>query len=319
MLYRIGSSLAAADESLRRHDRYLERLETEPISRAAFRALVDADDPQLELTFAARSATAGDVDAERRRIAAIRRTIATLPDPKVLDLAALLRARRGRTVVFTAAEATARAIAGQLRWRRVALVTGRGARIASGSISVSAALDAFAPLARGARVAEANRADILVATDLASEGLDLQDADTVVHFDIPWTPQRLMQRLGRVARLGCSHTRVHVIWYPPPDELQLPSRLSRKERALGTVLDSRRLVCEPRTDDRRLLVRGVLRAARIASRDRNVTLIAALDLALAELRAGLRVGGERELRDLLREEVTTSEVRRWLDRWGVEG
>ena len=60
---------------------------------------------------------------------------------------------------------------------------------------------------------------LLIATDLASEGLDLQDADAIVHFDLPWTPLRLSQRLGRVARLGSLHERVRVWWFVPPSLL----------------------------------------------------------------------------------------------------
>ena len=44
--------------------------------------------------------------------------------------------------------------------------------------------------------------DLLIATDLLSEGLNLQDASVVVHLDLPWTAARLTQRIGRVWRVG---------------------------------------------------------------------------------------------------------------------
>ena len=40
--------------------------------------------------------------------------------------------------------------------------------------------------------------DVLIATDLLSEGLNLQDAARVVHYDLPWSPARLAQRVGRM-------------------------------------------------------------------------------------------------------------------------
>src|SRR5690606_31021582 len=48
----------------------------------------------------------------------------------------------------------------------------------------------------------ANPVDVLIATDCLSEGQNLQDADTVVNYDIHWNPVRIIQRMGRIDRLG---------------------------------------------------------------------------------------------------------------------
>jgi hypothetical protein len=58
--------------------------------------------------------------------------------------------------------------------------------------------------------------DLLLTTDLLSEGVNLQDAEVVVHLDIPWTLARMEQRVGRVARMGSRHGRVHVHVLHPP-------------------------------------------------------------------------------------------------------
>jgi len=86
----------------------------------------------------------------------------------------------------------------------------------------------------------------LIATDLASEGLDLQDADAVVHYDLPWTPLRLEQRVGRIARLGSEHGRADVCWFAPTesieDRLQLEIRIATKvgrQLQLGVAETSR--------------------------------------------------------------------------------
>src|SRR5262249_2798965 len=145
-------------------------------------------------------------------------------------LIAVLSARRDRkTIVFTSATETATALAAQLGWRRIAVVTGRGARIASGSIPIDEALGLFAPEARHAGlVAPALALSGLIATDLVSEGLDLQDADAIVHYDLPWTALRLAQRLGRIARLGSRHPEVEVWWFAPAPQLDQHLRLSSR-------------------------------------------------------------------------------------------
>jgi hypothetical protein len=142
---------------------------------------------------------------------------------------------------------TALELAQRLGWQSLAVATGRGARIASGRISVSDVLGLFAPTARNAPAPpRCAQVEILIATDFVSEGLDLQDADGVVHYDLPWTPLRLQQRLGRIARLGSQHRNVRVWWFCPPTvlerRLRLRSRIAVKvahQRELGVTVTSR--------------------------------------------------------------------------------
>jgi|GEM_PF-1872613 len=54
---------------------------------------------------------------------------------------------------------------------------------------------------------------ILVCTDAASEGLDLQTCDTLINFDIPWNPMRIEQRIGRIDRIGQSSPKVSIYTY----------------------------------------------------------------------------------------------------------
>lgn len=51
--------------------------------------------------------------------------------------------------------------------------------------------------------------DLLIATDVMSEGLNLQDCDRVINYDLHWNPVRLIQRFGRIDRIGSHHD---VIW-----------------------------------------------------------------------------------------------------------
>jgi len=66
------------------------------------------------------------------------------------------------------------------------------------------------------KTSSADRIDLLLSTDLLSEGVNLQDAEVVVHLDIPWTAARLEQRVGRLARMGSKHSTVTVYLIRPP-------------------------------------------------------------------------------------------------------
>lgn len=59
----------------------------------------------------------------------------------------------------------------------------------------------------------AGEIDILLCTDAAAEGLNLQSANLLINFDLPWNPMLLEQRIGRIDRIGQHHTRIHVVNY----------------------------------------------------------------------------------------------------------
>src|SRR5439155_821139 len=96
-------------------------------------------------------------------------------------------------------------------------------------------LRAFAPRARGAPLPRlALETDVLIATDILSEGLNLQDAVRVIHYDLPWSPARLAQRVGRIDRAGSPHERIETVTFLPPpslaDALAMERRLVTKRR-----------------------------------------------------------------------------------------
>src|SRR3546814_1216850 len=60
--------------------------------------------------------------------------------------------------------------------------------------------------------------DLLIATDCISEGQNLQDADLLINFDIHWNPVRLLQRFGRIDRIGSLNDRIQMVnFWPTPD------------------------------------------------------------------------------------------------------
>jgi hypothetical protein len=121
-------------------------------------------------------------------------------------------------------------------------LTANGARIASGRVSRDVVLAQFTPNGAGRRDAgRADRVDLLITTDLLSEGLNLQRASVVVHLDLPWNPARLDQRVGRARRLGSRHEAVTVYVVAPPAaadrllrvEERLRAKLSVAQRTVG--------------------------------------------------------------------------------------
>lgn len=61
--------------------------------------------------------------------------------------------------------------------------------------------------------------DVLIATDCISEGQNLQDCDTLINYDIHWNPVRIIQRFGRIDRIGSKNAVIQLINYWPDMEL----------------------------------------------------------------------------------------------------
>ncbi len=76
-----------------------------------------------------------------------------------------------------------------------------------------------------------------MSTDVLSEGQNLQDADTVINYDLPWNPVRLVQRIGRIDRLKSPHVNIYLYNFFPEDALEsilrILERLYRKLEAIN--------------------------------------------------------------------------------------
>ncbi len=113
------------------------------------------------------------------------------------------------TVCFTRHRATAALLRTALG-EGTAWVTGDAAGIGPHPLPRDAVLAAFGP-GRAQWSIRRRLPTILVATDVAAEGLDLQSAGRLVHVDLPWTAMRVAQREGRLLRLGQLHQRIDII------------------------------------------------------------------------------------------------------------
>lgn len=95
----------------------------------------------------------------------------------------------------------------------------------------------FAPQTAGPRNAAGeptakDEFDILFTTDVLAEGMNLQQAGQMINFDLPWNPMRIVQRHGRVDRIGSKHDYVHLGLFFPAERLdallELEARLEAK-------------------------------------------------------------------------------------------
>lgn len=104
-------------------------------------------------------------------------------------------------------------------------------------------LTCFSPISKGRDVlmpGSTTDIDILIATDCISEGQNLQDCDYLVNYDIHWNPVRIIQRFGRIDRIGSRNQRIQLVNFWPDltldDYINLKSRVETRMKI--TVMTS---------------------------------------------------------------------------------
>ncbi|MBI2899296.1 MAG: helicase [Planctomycetes bacterium] len=99
---------------------------------------------------------------------------------------------------------------------RVASAAGQGARQ---GVSREDAVFGFVPESSEAPPGTEDRYDILIATDVLAEGLNLQQCRNIINYDLPWNPMRLVQRHGRIDRIGSKYEDVFIRCFFPTTQL----------------------------------------------------------------------------------------------------
>jgi superfamily II DNA or RNA helicase len=184
------------------------------------------------------------VRADRDQLAAIREQLASLDaadDPKLAALLDVLETSPAEKIaVFSTFGATVRYLDEHLP----TVVGGRERVVVIGNETTpdqrTGALGRFAPntVVRPGYEPPDGEIDLLISTDVLSEGQNLQQAQAVVSYDMPWNPQRVVQRNGRVIRLVSPHDEVLLTtMLPDPGELErllgLEARIQSKIVAAG--------------------------------------------------------------------------------------
>ncbi|WP_199897867.1 C-terminal helicase domain-containing protein [Acetobacter papayae] len=81
---------------------------------------------------------------------------------------------------------------------------------------------------------ETNEIDILIGTDCISEGQNLQDCDYLINYDIHWNPVRIIQRFGRIDRIGSPNSQIQLVNYWP--DISLDDYINLKERVENRMM-----------------------------------------------------------------------------------
>jgi hypothetical protein len=265
----VQRQLKDVENTLARIESHAEALEEIDI------ADVDIDDPAFEALLVGRKVKVllGDVDLirwkqdlleDRNRLATLLAAARQVDGARDAKLAALrdMIARKcaqpinthdgkanRKIIVFTAFSDTAHYLYAQLAlWARDTL--GMHSAVVTGSAGIQTTmpglskhmgnvLSAFAPRAkeRPQDLAGEGEIDLLIATDCISEGQNLQDCDWLINYDIHWNPVRIIQRFGRIDRIGSPNQRIQLVNFWPNMELEEYINLEQRVSGRMVLLD----------------------------------------------------------------------------------
>ena len=129
-----------------------------------------------------------------------------------------------KVLIFTQYSDTANYIYRQLRKRGFKKID----RATGGSKNPTAIVEHFSPVSNKADISSESETRILVATDVLSEGQNLQDAHVIVNYDLPWAIIRLIQRAGRVDRIDQSSEQIFCYSFFPAEGVEKIIRLRKR-------------------------------------------------------------------------------------------
>lgn len=229
---------------------------------------VDIDDPAFESLLVGRKVKVllTDVDLlrwrhdlieDRNRLAALyaaAKQVDAARDAKLTALREVIthkcqhptNAGNKKIIIFTAFADTAAYLYEQLSvWAKAdlgiesALVTGSGRNQTSLPHlrkDLASILTAFSPRSkeRPADLAHEGELDLLIATDCISEGQNLQDCDWLINYDIHWNPVRIIQRFGRIDRIGSPNERIQLVNFWP--NMELDEYINLEQRVSGRMV-----------------------------------------------------------------------------------
>ena len=158
-------------------------------------------------------------------------------DPKISKLKEIIRENKtNKILIFTQYVDTLKYL-----YHHIKDIYNLNVDCVSGDKEIGSGLDRtkkiqlFAPKANQYELSMEKEIDILLSTDALSEGVNLQDANWVINYDLPWNPMKIVQRIGRVDRIG-SEQRTHVRNIFPDEELNaLLDLLDKLQTRIKTI------------------------------------------------------------------------------------
>ena len=201
----------------------------------------ELEDDRVQLTKLATVASSVTPERDRKLVALKEMIAAKVRSP--------INAENRKVIVFTAFADTAAYLYEQLSgWAKgelgveSALVTGTGANrttFVGLRTDIHTLLTNFSPRSkeRAAAADAPGEIDLLFATDCISEGQNLQDCDWLVNYDIHWNPVRIIQRFGRIDRIGSLNGSIQLVNFWPNMELDEYINLEARVSGRMVLLD----------------------------------------------------------------------------------
>jgi hypothetical protein len=261
----VGRQLHDVEATLARIEAHAEEVEEIEIQD------IDIEDPAFESLLVGRKVKVllkyvdlirwkQDLIEDRNRLATLHAAATQVDAARDAKLAALreviehkcqnpINPRNRKVIVFTAFADTAHYLYEQLAlWAQSelglhsALVTGAGhnkTTLPDLRKDFSSIITAFSPRSkeRPQDLAAEGEIDLLIATDCISEGQNLQDCDWLINYDIHWNPVRIIQRFGRIDRIGSSNERIQLVNFWPNIELEEYINLEQRVSGRMVLLD----------------------------------------------------------------------------------
>jgi hypothetical protein len=290
---RFASSLYALRETLQRRLRKVEAtlrhqlVQEEDESGTGVSSLQDLvyegedEDDLVAAVSLLKNRTQADLEWEQEHLKKMLDNMADLtgPSSKMQELLKVLDQRKDRhngrirqTVIFTRFYDTLKDIVSRLRQADprmlIGTYSGKGAEYFDPDSGQMIPVDREEVKERFLR----GQIDVLVCTDAAAEGLNLQTADWLINFDLGWNPMKVEQRIGRIDRIGQKHKDIYILNLCYADSAEwivygrLLSRLTEANMIVGTQQISL-LPVEP--EDFRQLAEGTLTPEELEARARE--------------------------------------------------
>jgi len=195
----------------------------------------------------------GDVEEATREFYDAVFSLRDFRDTKIDRLVDILGEYDKKVLVFTQYRATADYVYRTLRDHPDSPLTAdNSAVVKGGDENKQDVIRRFAPGAAGYQqtLAESDETELqyVIATDTLSEGVNLQDINVVVNYDLPWNPMRIVQRVGRIDRIGSTEEKYVHNFYPDGDieaAIKLLERLQAKINDIALIVGKENNILDP--------------------------------------------------------------------------
>ena len=259
-LSKIQSKIDHTLDSVTKFDQYSVELEDEKVLDDDLEDFTVGDKVSIKLSDLDVIKWRQDLEEDLERINNIlihSTSITSMRDQKLQQLKELMinkfnhpiNGENKKIIIFTAYADTAKYLYEQLSsWTlenyqlHTALVTGSDnpkTTFKMKKVDLNSVLVNFSPISkeRGKLQNVDGEIDILIATDCISEGQNLQDCDYLINYDIHWNPVRIIQRFGRVDRLGSRNEQIQLVNFWPSVELDEYINLENRVKQRMKMLD----------------------------------------------------------------------------------